>query len=57
MWRNCGPGPRRVARNEEAGIALLAVGMAILGLSTFLQCAPRGPVGSGYLCPATFTAT
>jgi NCS2 family nucleobase:cation symporter-2 len=38
-------------------IALLAVGMAILGLSTFLQCAPRGPVGSGYLCPSTFTAT
>jgi NCS2 family nucleobase:cation symporter-2 len=38
-------------------IALLAVGMAILGISTFLQAAPRGPIGSGYLCPSTFTAT
>lgn len=38
-------------------IALLAVGMAILGLSTLLQCARWGPVGSGYLCPSTFTAT
>jgi len=43
--------------STDAVIALLALGMAILGLATFLQSAPRGPVGSGYLCPSTFTAT
>jgi NCS2 family nucleobase:cation symporter-2 len=37
--------------------ALLAVGFAVLGIATFLQAIPRGPVGSGYMCPATFTAT
>jgi len=43
--------------HTDTVIALLAVGMAILGISTLLQCAPRGPVGSGFLCPSTFTAT
>lgn len=37
--------------------SLLSVGLAILGISTFLQALHRGPVGSGYLCPSTFTAT
>lgn len=35
---------------------LLAVGMLVLGGSTFLQVLRLGPMGSGYMCPATFTA-
>jgi xanthine permease XanP len=37
--------------------SLLAVGMLVLGVATFLQARRIGPVGSGYMCPATFTAT
>ena len=37
--------------------ALLAIGMFVLGAATFLQARRIGPIGSGYLCPATFTAT
>ena len=36
---------------------LLAVGMLVLGTGTFLQARRLGPVGSGYMCPATLTAT
>lgn len=36
---------------------LLAIGMLVLGVGTFLQASRLGPVGSGYMCPATFTAT
>jgi NCS2 family nucleobase:cation symporter-2 len=36
---------------------LLAIGMLVLGVATFLQARRLGPVGSGYMCPATFTAT
>jgi NCS2 family nucleobase:cation symporter-2 len=36
---------------------LLAVGMLVLGIATFIQARQWGPVGSGYMCPATFTAT
>jgi xanthine/uracil permease len=35
---------------------LLAIGMLVLGVATFLQARRNGPVGSGYMCPATFTA-
>ena len=35
---------------------LLAVAMVVLGIATFLQALRLGPVGSGYMCPATFTA-
>ncbi len=37
--------------------SLLAIGMLVLGAGTFLQVLRLGPVGSGYMCPATFTAT
>jgi len=37
--------------------SLLAIGMFVLGVATFLQARRWGPVGSGYMCPATFTAT
>ncbi len=35
----------------------LALGMLVLGIATFLQVRRIGPVGSGFMCPATFTAT
>jgi xanthine permease XanP len=36
---------------------LLSAGMLVLGAATFLQVLRLGPVGSGFMCPATFTAT
>jgi NCS2 family nucleobase:cation symporter-2 len=36
---------------------MLAIGMLVLGIGTLLQVMRMGPVGSGYMCPATFTAT
>lgn len=41
----------------DAVTNLLAVGMIVLGIATFLQATRIGPVGSGFMCPATFTAT
>src|SRR5690242_13120807 len=35
---------------------VLAIGMIVLGIGTFLQIVRIGPLGSGYMCPATFTA-
>jgi xanthine permease XanP len=35
----------------------LGLGMLVLGIATFLQVSRVGPVGSGFMCPATFTAT
>src|SRR5215203_5259012 len=35
---------------------LLAIGMIVLGIGTLLQAQTRGPLGSGYMCPSTFTA-
>lgn len=35
---------------------LLAIAMLVLGLGTFLQAMRIGPIGSGYMCPAVFTA-
>ena len=47
----------RLADVPVSGIAsLLAVGLLVLGAGTLLQAIKRGPVGSGFLCPATFTA-
>jgi len=36
---------------------LISVGMLVLGAATFLQASRLGPVGSGFMCPATFSAT
>ena len=36
---------------------LISVGMFVLGVATFLQASRLGPIGSGYMCPATFSAT
>ncbi len=35
---------------------LLAIGLLVLGIGTFLQALRVGPIGSGYMCPSTFTA-
>jgi xanthine permease XanP len=37
--------------------SLLSTGILVLGIGTFLQAARFGPLGSGYMCPCTFTAT
>lgn len=42
---------------SETITALIGIGFCILGIATFLQALPKGPVGSRYMCPATFTAT
>lgn len=36
---------------------LLSTGILVLGIGTFLQAYRLGPMGSGYMCPCTFTAT
>lgn len=36
---------------------LLSVGLVVLGIGTFIQSARASPAGSGFMCPATFTAT
>jgi len=36
---------------------VLAVAMLVLSIGTMLQTARVGPVGSGFMCPATFSAT
>jgi xanthine permease XanP len=38
-------------------IELLSVGLLVLGIGTFLQSSRLSPVGSGFMCPTTFTAT
>jgi xanthine permease XanP len=38
-------------------IELLSVGLLVLGIGTLLQSSRLSPVGSGYMCPSTFTAT
>jgi len=47
----------RVAEVPTSLVAnLLAIGMLVLGIGTVLQAQHRGPLGSGYMCPSTFTA-
>ena len=41
----------------DAVASLLSAGMLVLGVATFLQALRLGPVGSGFMCPATFSAT
>ena len=37
--------------------SLLGIGVFVLGIGTLLQVSRLGPVGSGYMCPSTFTAS
>jgi xanthine permease XanP len=41
----------------DTASSFLAMGMLVLGFGTFLQALRLGPIGSGFMCPATFTAT
>jgi xanthine permease XanP len=36
---------------------MLAICMLVLGIGTILQSRPIGPIGTGYMCPTTYTAT
>jgi xanthine permease XanP len=53
--------PLLIFRMADAPVDLvgnmLAIGMLVLGVGTFLQARRLGPIGSGFMCPATFTAT
>ena len=53
--------PLLIFRMADAPVDLisnmLAIGMLVLGVATLLQATNFGPIGSGYMCPATFTAT
>ena len=47
----------RLANVPVSGVAnLIAIGLMVLGAGTVLQASKIGPVGTGYLCPAAFTA-
>jgi xanthine permease XanP len=48
---------RAVGAPIELVSSLLSAGMVVLAIATFLQAKRLGPVGSGFMCPATFTAT
>ncbi|MEQ1775157.1 MAG: solute carrier family 23 protein, partial [Burkholderiales bacterium] len=41
----------------SATVELLSVGLVVLGIGTFIQSSRASPVGSGFMCPSTFTAT
>ncbi len=53
--------PLLIFRAAGAPVALvggmLSVGILVLGIGTFLQARRIGPIGSGFMCPTTFTAT
>lgn len=47
----------RLAEVPVTGVAnLIAIGLVVLGVGTFLQAGRIGPIGTGFLCPAAFTA-
>jgi len=52
--------PLLVLKESRVSDALTAnaLGLAVmaLGVATILQALPRGPIGSGYLCPANYSA-
>lgn len=48
---------RAASSTVDVTSSLLAVAMVVLAFGTFLQVMRVGPVGSGYMCPSTFTAT
>src|SRR5690348_324742 len=48
---------RAAGASLEVSAALLSTGILVLGIGTFLQAYRLGPMGSGYMCPCTFSAT
>ena len=48
----------RVAETPaKAVVDLVGAGMLVIAAATLLQALRFGPLGSGFMCPATFTAT
>jgi xanthine permease XanP len=41
--------------SPESSVNMLSLAMIALGLTAILQSLPRGPVGSGFLCPSCHT--
>lgn len=48
---------RVVGAPIELVASLLSIGMFVLGATTILQSSRVGPVGSGFMCPMTFSVT
>jgi len=48
---------RAIGAPIELVTSLLSIGMFVLGGTTFLQSSRVGPVGSGFMCPMTFSVT
>lgn len=48
---------RAAGASVDITSGLLSAAMIVLAFGTFLQVLRLGPVGSGYMCPSTFTAT
>jgi len=48
---------RAANTSVEQSSNLLSVAMIVLAFGTFVQALRIGPLGSGYMCPSTFTAT
>jgi NCS2 family nucleobase:cation symporter-2 len=47
---------REAGLEPERILDVLGLSMMVMAVVTVLQGLPRGPVGSGYLCPASFTS-
>ncbi len=47
---------REAGLPPERVLDVLSISMIVLAVATLLQAIPRGPVGSGYLCPPSFTS-
>jgi xanthine permease XanP len=47
---------KEVGASMTLAANILSLALIALGIATFLQGLPKGPVGSGFLCPANHTA-
>jgi NCS2 family nucleobase:cation symporter-2 len=47
---------KEVGASMTLSANILSLALISLGLATFLQGLPKGPIGSGFLCPANHTA-
>ena len=48
---------RSIGAPIELVASMLSIGMFVLGGTTLLQSSRVGPLGSGYMCPMTFSVT
>lgn len=47
---------KEIGASVELSARMLSLALIALGIATLLQGLPRGPVGTGFLCPANHTA-